>query len=113
MTAVLYDASCTPCTLLARFMQKIGRKPFHYESWQEFSEKNPQLAKGKKPDMLRVWDGIAMHEGAQAWEWLLNQEPGLAKLRWLAVKIGLEREVAGALQKTGKVVRRLCWHCRR
>ena len=110
MDRVIYDGQCPMCRSLAHY---LGRRGLIYESREDFCKKNPSLnyCRENQGFELATWNGEQLFVGNAAWQRLLNQEPTLKELNWLATKLNLIPSVSKALRFVGHAARRLCRRC--
>ena len=114
-TTVFYDQDCPLCRTLAQFMDKKVGSEISFISWQLYQgmQSCPEEHRALKPNTLRVWNGHALLDENEAWRFLLESHPQLATLNWLSQKLGISKEVSGALNWTGKKARKICFKCRK
>jgi hypothetical protein len=114
MWTLLYDAECALCRMLA------GLLSGPVMPWQEAGGPRHSEAQPKNPFPAPTDIGVAdlgqdpplVITGQEAWEILINQEPGLRKWQWIAAKLGLsERAAAATLRHGAHLARRICTRC--
>jgi len=116
---VLFDADCGFCRSLAELAARRAAGALSFISWQEFQVSDaarqglPPEQLARPADRLRVYAEGALVEGESAWAFLLERHRDLAGLDWLAARLGLTRETAKVLNRSGELLRRLCSRCRR
>ena len=106
MATVLYDAECSLCKMLAELcMKKAGDL--------NYLAQVPSFETRGEPMLQIRLDSGSILSGPEAWGWLLANHPQLASLGWLAEKLGIARQTATLLGRSGKLLRRLCFSCGR
>ena len=110
MWTLLYDGECALCRMLAGLLsgpvmawQDLGERILH--SAQDDGRTDIGVA-----DLSR--DPPLIITGTQAWEILIEQEPGLQKWQWLAGKLGMSPGTAATTLRNGAhLARRICSRC--
>ena len=132
MFTLLFDGACPLCKSLAELVAARAPGKVLIQSWQEcphtFShtmnssgretgEQGEPSAlsplKQQRPNSIGVLTNNQLYTGADAWEILLEELPDLRFLNWLAIKLGISRQVAKSLALGGHAARRLCLRCPR
>ena len=132
MWTLLYDGECALCRMLAGLLsgpvmawQDLGERILR--SAQDDGERILRSAQDDGERILRSAQddgrtdiGVAdlsrnpplIITGTQAWEILIEQEPGLQKWQWLAGKLGMSPGTAAtALRSGAHLARRICSRC--
>lgn len=122
LDTVLYDADCPPCCLFAQFATKSLGGQINFLPWQSLQTAAPGALPAhlaaidsgtrlKPADRLRALVDGDLLEGEAAWTALVERYTQLTSLGWLAEKMGLTRQAARALDRSGDLLRRLCRRC--
>ncbi len=111
---VLFDRVCTVCRALADVIQEESQKNWRFVAWQDYQVPGEAPLDWREivPRELRVVAAGRFLQGEEAWQYLLEHNPRLAKYQLLAAKIGLSApRSARWLRRIGHGVRRLCVSC--
>ena len=108
---VLYDQDCYLCRSFAGFAEKLVDNEMTFESWQSYKERSGSELESDKLRVLLA-DGNLI-EAEQAWEWLLLEHPKLKPLGWVAEKLGISKQTAKAIRKSGDTLRIFCRKCKK
>ena len=97
---LFFDVNCPFCEQLAHFTARRFNGALRIQGWE-------------RSDTIGLkYDGV-LHTDVSAWVKLLELDPHLRSLSWLAAKIGLQRLAAGHLMLMSRAWRRICRGCGR
>ncbi len=108
---VLYDEDCFLCRSFAAIAGAKVTDEIHFESWQSYKQRSGSPLESDKLRVL-LSDGTLI-EAEEAWEWLLREHSSLKPLGWMAEKLGITKQTARAIRKSGDAIRRFCRKCKR
>lgn len=102
--------------MLAELVKRRTQQ-FTTVAWQDFVLSPPGQS-SLTPDMLklpanelRVLSSGILLEGRDAWKFLIHEYHDLKSFRWIAEKLGFEEQAPTIMQKSGKIIRRICHSC--
>jgi hypothetical protein len=103
---VFFDPNCSFCRSLAQFMSKLSAQTYLRYAPSEDPEPKELVV------MYQNRAGEHWVSGLSAWQWLLDNDPALAPLSWLAEKLFIHRPVAKTLSTGASLLRKICGGCR-
>jgi len=108
---VLYDDDCYLCRSFSALAGKLVKEEMIFESWQSYKQRSDSELDSDKLRVLLTTGELI--EAEQAWEWLLKEHPNLKPLGWMAEKLGITKQTAKLIRKSGDTLRIFCRKCKK